>query len=256
MPIVFDKAMPAIEGYSEFFGHCGAERFRMEASPSYIYGGKRIAETIRKELGAVKVLIILRDPVDRLISFFSRAVSKSVLSDDISFSDYISQSASAVNDNEHNVYSRGIREGMYFRYIDSWQNVFGDELRILFFEDLKANTFEFTVNTCEWLGLDANCYSPKDFTIENKTVHYRHRKLHEHIKDLYMKNEAFWRKHNKIKRHLRTFYNIFNAGTTQKLPTIDDDAVLKLRAIYEPYNRELRSFLKAHNYLSLPHWLS
>lgn len=247
--------MPAIEDYAQYFGHCAEERFRMEASPSYIYGGQRIAQAIRKEIGAVKVLIILRDPVERLISFFSRAVSKSTLPQSISFHEYIGRSASLVNSDEHSVYSRGIREGIYIQYIDAWQTAFGDDLRILFFEDLRDNAFDFTVNLCRWLDLDADCYTLKDFTVENKTIHYRHRKLHEYVKNIYMGSEVFWRKNDGLKRRLRKIYNVFNSGTAEKLSTIDDDAVAELREIYNPHNRELRSFLDAHNYKSLPSWV-
>jgi hypothetical protein len=65
----------------------------------------------------------------------------------------------------------------------------------------------------------------------------------------------YWRKHQLLKQRLRNVYNLVNADNANKLQSIDDVSVSKLRTIYEPYNRELRMFLESINQASLPGWL-
>lgn len=252
---MFDREMPAIEEYTKFFAHCGNERFRMEASPSYLYGKEKIAETIKTELGDVKIIMILRDPTDRLVSYFSRAVSESGLPADIDFHEYLTMSEGKLHSNEHNVYSRGIREGIYINYIRPWQKVFNQDLKIVFFDDLKSNAFDLVVRIGGWLGLDPVSFDPRDFTVENETFHYRYRGLHRYLKRIYMKSEAFWRRHHQLKLRIRNIYNLINADADRKLQTIDAAALSKARAIYAPYNRQLKAFLEENNYESLPEWL-
>lgn len=255
MPLMFDRNLPSIEEYGSYFEHCANESYRMEASPSYFYGKERIAEAIKKELGDVKIIVILRDPTDRLISFFSRAISRSALPEDIEFRDYLTLSAEKQGSGQHDVYSRGVREGIYIDYIRPWQKVFEDNLKIVFFDDLKRSAFDLTVEICEWLKLETSCFEPGDFTVENRTLQYRHRTLHRYVKDAYMKNEAFWRRNYKLKQRLRNIYNLLNADAGRKLQTIDEASISRLQAMYEPYNRELKLFLNSHNYRSLPGWL-
>jgi hypothetical protein len=256
VPLMFDREIPALEEYSKYFTHCGNEYFRMEASPSYLYGKEKIAEAIRKAIPDAKIIVILRDPTDRLLSFFSRAVSKSALPEDIGLNDYLSVSKQKINSAEHDVYSRGVREGLYIEYIRPWQRAFGHNMKVVFFDDLQQSALGLTRNICAWLGLDTTCLESQDFSVENKTRQYRYRKLHRYVKDVYMKSEAFWREHYRLKQRLRNIYNMFNADAASTLRTVDEAGIAKLRALYEPYNQELKVFLESNNYASLPRWLN
>ena len=227
----------------------------MEASPSYFYGKAEVAEAIRRELGKVKIIVILRDPTDRVISLFSRAVSKSEFPEGFDFQEYVSTSEMKQNAGERDVYSMGIREGIYINYIEPWQSIFGSDLKVVFFDDLKDDPIGLTVSICEWLGLDSGCFKPQDFTVENRTLHYRYRTLHRYMHKYYMKHEAFWRKHRRLKQYLRSAYNIFNSGTEKRLSTVDGAAVSRLQEIFAPHNAALKSFLLSNNYRSLPGWL-
>ncbi len=255
LPLMFDQGMPPIEEYASYFRHCENQRFRLEASPSYFYGKDKIVSAIHKELPDAKIVLVLRDPTDRLISYFSRAVSKSMLPADIGFKDYLAISEEKQASSERSVYARGFREGLYIDYIQPWQSVFGSNLKVVFFDDLKESAFDLTSSICRWLGLDTSCFESRDFTVENKTMQYRHRTLHRFVKDAYIKNEAFWRKNHWLKQRLRGVYNRLNADKDQRLQTIDDASVARLRALYSPYNKKLKSFLESNSYTSLPGWL-
>jgi hypothetical protein len=254
-PLMFGKSVSELDAYAQYFNHCGNERFRMEASPSYLYGKEAIASAIKQAIPKAKIIVILRDPTDRLVSFFSRAVSKAALPAGVDFQKYVSTSARKLDSAEHDVYSRGLREGMYIEYVPAWRRIFDRDLKIVFFDDLQQDAFALVKDICAWLELDATCFESKDFTIENKTQQYRSGRLHRYLRGVYSKNEAYWRKHQRLKQRLRNFYNLVNADKSSRLKSIDDEAVRKLRAMYEPYNKELRMFLESISQTSLPRWL-
>jgi hypothetical protein len=256
MPLAAGGPLPPLDEYAKHFEHCNGERFRMEASPSYLYGKERIAAAIKREIPEAKVVVILRDPTERLKSYFSRAVSKLTLPQDISFSDYVALSEKHMDSDEHSVYARGIREGIYINYLPPWQSIFGAEFKIVFFDDLKRDPYSLTCALCRWLGLDAEILACDDFGVENRTLQYRFKTLHRRVKDFYMKNEAFWRRHHRLKQYLRGIYNQFNADANPGLQTIDEAAVSRLRSFYRPHNLKLKAFLEANGYSVTPAWLN
>jgi hypothetical protein len=254
-PLLLGEDLPPIDEYSSFFTHCRAETFRMEASPTYFYGGELIARRMQQELGDIKVIVVFRDPTDRLVSFFKRAVSKSVLPESLEFADYIEMSRRQAGHAEYNAYTRGVREGKYIDYLKPWHEIFGKNLKVLFFEDLKRDAHSFTANTCEWLGLSDDCYGDHDFTIENKTFQYRNRRFHKYMMGLYLGSESFWRRNDTLKKKLRKIYFLFNVDRGKRLETVDDATILQLKELYSPYNIELKKYLLSLGYDDLPAWL-
>ena len=255
-PLAFGRETASLDSYAQHFTHWRDEPYRLEASPSYLYGRDTIARALKSTLPEPAVVLILRDPVDRLRSFFSRAVSKGTLPEGMGLSQYLEVAREKRDSAEHTVYSRGIREGQYIDYIEPWRSRFGDRLKIVFFEDLKADAGRLTSSIVEWLDLDASTYRPEDFTIENKTVHYKNRRIHEFVRTVYIRSETFWRRHDGLKKWLRGRYNRLNASRDDGRQQLDQEAVDWLHDHYHPYNDRLRQWLLQSNVTGLPDWLS
>src|SRR5215470_4775396 len=51
LPVVKESALEPIEAYAEYFKRFKNQKYRMEASPRYIFGGAKIAEAIYRRLG-------------------------------------------------------------------------------------------------------------------------------------------------------------------------------------------------------------
>jgi Sulfotransferase domain len=264
MPLRYGHPIPSIEKYAAFFSHCDLNaRYRLEASPSYIYGKEKIAEEIQQQLGReTKMIFIFRNPTDRLFSFYERKKANAYLPPDVSFSTFIKKSAASVHeeldehrDDEEAIFIRGIREGMYIEYLPPWFDQFGDRLKILFFEDLKNDSFEFMRKLCQWLELDFSMYKPEDFKIENETIAYRNRLMHRTLLKINKKFEPFWRRNTGLKRSLRNAYKRVNASSAGREKMLAEERAF-IEDLYRPCNQKLAAYLKEKDIRPLPEWLS
>lgn len=256
MPLRDGLTLPPIETYSAYFQHCGIEKYVMEASPSYIYGKEKIADAILKNCGPTKVIIMLREPIDRIGSFYNHIRSKTMLEGDIDMKGFIKKSLDGINDQSNqNYFTRGVREGFYSEYLTPWFERFGKDLKIVFFDDLKSDPMKLTLEITDWLGLNGNIYKPSDFTIENKTVYYKNKSIHKLILGINKKLEAFWRRNHDLKKRLRSFYYTFNANASDG-EKIDEQTNRLLSEVYKPYNKALKDLLIKNGYPSLPAWLA
>lgn len=264
MPLRYGKEIPTMENYAGYFSHCDASRrYRLEASPSYLYGKEVIAARIQKELGkGVKMVFIFRNPADRLFSFYERKKANAYLSEKVSFREFVDKSVAfaGTEPGEHRedddaLFMRGISEGFYIDYLPAWFDLYGDNLKIMFFEHLKKDASGFMRELCRWLDLDFSTYKPEDFAIENQTIAYKNRFVHKTLLSVNKKFESFWRKNVGLKRTLRSMYKKVNAnaGGREKMNAEERDYLEK---IYQPYNQKLADFLKGKGMTNMPDWLN
>lgn len=255
MPLRDGGELPPISEYKSYFSHCQGQRYVMEASPSYIYGKEQIADAILEHCGQAKVIMMLREPVDRLSSFYNHIRSKAMLEEKVDMADFIRKSIEGIHDSsKQNYFTRGVREGFYSDYLQPWFDRYGDNLRIVYFDDLKENPKALTFDIANWLGLDTSVFRDSDFTVENKTVYYKNKSIHKVILGINKKMEAFWRRNHGLKKKLRSIYYSFNADNSSS-EKMDENTKQLLRELYQPYNRELKGMLEKNGYRQLPSWL-
>lgn len=255
MPLREGNPLPPIENYMSYFSHCTDERYVMEASPSYIYGREKIANAIRQHCGQAKIIMILREPIDRLGSFYNHIRSKAMLDENVDMYSFIQKSLAGIKDHsKQDYFTRGVREGFYSDYLGPWFEKYGKDLKIVFFDDLKTRPMELTQEICEWLGLSSIMFKESDFTIENKTVYYKNKAMHKMILAANKKLEAFWRRNHNLKKIFRSIYYVFNANKSTG-ETIDTRTLKLLHEIYTPYNYQLLKMLQEHGHTKFPFWL-
>ena len=245
------------EDYVALFREWRGERYLLEATPGYFDGGLAVAAGIRNELGPeTKVILILRNPTDRLFSFYKYKKSELELSGDITVEEYISLCRSmplAQKERRENDVYWGLDGGLYARYLPGWIEIFGSSLKVMFFESLQEDRRGFMSEICDWLGLDDSFYADLAMDIENQSLNYRSPGLQNVALTLNRRFETFFRRWPRLKSGLRRIYTMVNGREFEA--ALPPQSRLELEAFYDESNRDTGRLLSEAGYRDLPEWL-
>lgn len=167
------------DAYASLFRNVTSEKAVGEASPGYLCDPDVPGE-INRYLPGAKAIMILRDPVDRAWSAFTKAV---VLGHERDESDFLAALESEPIDNPDpwDGSRRYIRQGLYGVQTERYFRELGRErVKVLFYEDLQEDPRELLRNVFEFLEVDS------DFLVDtgepmNVTVKPRSRALHNFL---------------------------------------------------------------------------
>lgn len=229
----------------------------MEATPAYIFGKEKIAGAIRSTLGPVKILIILKDPVERLLSFYKRKKATLQLDAEITFKQYVekclAKSPEELSKLEHQLYT-GISLGYYDEYIEPWFNTFGKDLKVVFFDDLVSDPEGFMEGVCQWLGIDGSFYKGYEFNIKNRSLEFRYAPIQRLAVKANNAGRLLWRKNPAFKEKLLSIYYKLN-GRPFSRESVDKETLSFLREHFSSHNVRLSRILQTHGISHMPHWL-
>jgi hypothetical protein len=230
----------------------------LEGTPAYFYGSERIAEKILSILGKTRIIVILREPTERLFSCYGTYKRRTELARDCSFDIYVEncrnfwESAQPIAKRSDRMYG-ALVEGFYVDYFEPWQALFGDSLKVLFFDDLQRDKTLFMSKLCGWLGIDSDVYTREELQIENRTAYYRNVLLQKTALFMNKKLEKTLREHPQLKWWLRRIYYSINEAPDKE--RISEETRAYLTSVYAPYNRRLSNRLASLGYAHLPGWL-
>ncbi len=179
------------EAYNRFFPDCPADAVRLEATPDYLYC-PAAAERIANTLPGACVVVILRDPIARLISWRRYAIQNGLLDPNTSLADYIQTQFDADTANEHPrlpghppQHLRSLREGRYAQYLAPWVESFGrSRLIVCNYRDLIDTPADVTRQICDSIGIDPAFYDGYTFDIHNESRCVRWPRLHAAYRSL------------------------------------------------------------------------
>src|SRR3954466_15902853 len=64
-PLRYGEPLGPLDSYAQHFDHCVEERYAVEATPGYFYGGRPLARAMHETCGSVRTVLSLREPADR-----------------------------------------------------------------------------------------------------------------------------------------------------------------------------------------------
>lgn len=139
----------SIESYKEQFTSSDTDKIFLEASTAYLGSSENVPKKIKETLGNnVTILFILRNPIERLHSFFWYRKSISKDFEYASFHDFFSASLDYENgkytpiDDSHAHDLSVMSRGKYFNYFSPYIDLFGKEnIFLLSYEDLMKSPF-------------------------------------------------------------------------------------------------------------------
>ena len=259
LPARYNETVPPNDVYASHFKHYNGEKYILETTPSYIYGGTPLINTIHERLGdEVKMIFILREPTDRFISFYRHCITKLEIPADTTLEEFIGMSYAINNgirqSDETDHITQGLIEGDYASFLPIWMENFKGRILIIFFDELSKDTPGVMKKICKWLDIDFTFYKKEDFTIENRTADYKVAFVHKFALWINHHTEKFWRKNYKLKRFIRSLYYGLNEkkneATAKNTATIE-----QLNTMYAASNERLAALLKNFPNINLPHWL-
>jgi hypothetical protein len=254
-----DAHLEPISTYERYFRHCRDERYVLEASPNYWYGGPRLFEATEALLGRPRYVVSLRNPVDRFWSDFTYMKSKLLLDKDMSAQTFLDRCLELRKTGgdlkEEGRRFRTLSTGFYIDYLPEWISAVGSRSKIVFFEHLTTDPAAVVSELLSWLDLDAEPAGGFDFSERNPTINHRSAKLQQ------IANSYGNRARERLKRYPRSkelvsdiYYRINSAGARSEL--LDTEIRLQLDDLYRDANKQLRDELTINGYDRLPTWLA
>lgn len=251
-----------INKYSNYFKKCTPDvDYIMEASTGYLHNGMKVAQRIHSMLPDVKLLFILREPVDRLYSYYNHMINKFVKDFDrtISFDEYVEKSFEYSNNKTNSVQSQSnqlhfaaLQYGRYVKYINEYLQIFPrEQIKIMFYENLKANPKIFMCQLCDFMGIDAHLYDNYEFVKTNVTFDSKIKSIHKVALYINKISEPYLLKNQSIKNKITNVYKYFNKNNSYKIP-MSEFTKLRLQRYYEKSNRELGDIVLEND---LPGWI-
>lgn len=113
----------------------------IDNTPDYFYPG--IAERIYKNIPYARIMVCLRNPIDRSLSHFKHARFINSIDRDIKFIDAWRQDRKNIR--TKSLYPVSLRE---------YKNYFGKNLSVFLYDDLESNPHIFVKNFYDFLGID------------------------------------------------------------------------------------------------------
>jgi hypothetical protein len=257
LPARYGRPLEPFARYQDYFRGAGDRPVRLEATPSYLYGGRAVAEKMRELLTNPRVLVVLREPVSRAISFFTYQKIRLRFPADQSFAEYLSEADRLTDadflDPENEKYM-AFRGGCYADFLPDWFDVLGrDRVQVLWFDELVSDPATVVDPLARWLGLDPARFPDDAFSSENRTTGFKNKAFQNFALKANDRLERLLRRHPDTKRKLRAFYYRLNGRSTDE--DIPDALRLELAARYREPNARLAALLSTTG-VALPSWLS
>ncbi len=160
-----------LDAYSRLFADRGAAVW-LEATPDYMY-----CETFRHaaaHLPEARAVVLLRDPVDRLLSAFRFFRERGLLGSDPSFDDWIARQAEKGVAPDTPVEFRALDHCDLGRYLPPLRAAFGPRLLEIGFDELKSDPQAVLDRVCKHAGLAPLPPDAARFAVSNRTTRARH----------------------------------------------------------------------------------
>ena len=179
----FEQGIEAYRGL--FASDRGPETVRCEATANYIYFPE-VARRIRDLLPDARVVLVLREPIARLVSEYRYAILAGVIDHRCSFGQYIkAQSAPGIGGTDGPSHLRALNNGLYSRFLPAYYEALGKErVLVVWFESLKSEPRATLRRIGEFAGLNAPHFDTVPLHTSNESVTVTRPRLFDLIRRL------------------------------------------------------------------------
>jgi hypothetical protein len=244
------------EVYEAYFSKADTEPIRLEATPAYFYGGQPVIDAMKAILPSnLRILVVLREPVERFWSFFTFQKARLRIPKEMSALEYLAKSDGLTDSDFSNPSQErwfAFQGGCYADYLPVWHEALGENLEIIYFDELMKQPQQVLKQVARFLNIDSELFPSLELARENQTTGYKRSGLQRFALAVNTHLEKFLRRHYGLKEKLRSMYYRINGST--KKEKIPEDIRTVLADRYQAPNAQLRSQLQAMG-RKLPRWL-
>jgi len=145
----------SIEHYESLFGTWSGQKAVGEITPNYLSGAfsanRHIPDLIHRYLPNVRLISVLRNPVERAYSHYWFNVSQDARNVGLSFEEKLAQRPQI------------LEEGLYADHLTRYLSLFDkNQMLILSYDDLKKNSFDFLRQIYTFLDVDPSFTSGRE----------------------------------------------------------------------------------------------
>jgi hypothetical protein len=214
----------ALPDYEVLFPGAAPGLTRMEASPGYLAESHLAAPAIAALVPDAKLLFILRDPIDRLLSSFEFHKSRFFIPQAMSFDAYVDLCMRAerreIGPKEAGLGDWFLRvpdAGRYEKHLRDYEACFArGQVKVMTLDALQRDARSFMRTVCEWAGLDDAFYDGFDFVRANVTFSPRRAWLQRVGLWVNDAMEPFFNRHPAVKQRLLAWYKRINGRQVEK----------------------------------------
>lgn len=190
--------------YESLFKTCNTGKIKGEFTPGYLACSK-CSQRIKDNFPEVKIIAILRNPVDRAFSQYRADKKADLQCARLSFEEALKTKNKFTN------------QGLYFQHLKRYFDIFPrDNIKILIFEEVKKEPLKYIQEVYDFLGVDG-AYEPKTIDKKvNKSREFRFQGLHIMLCNMFKKlkiNRLF------VKLRLTWLTKAFKKLNTKKTET-------------------------------------
>ena len=162
-----------LDEYKKLFIEAKGYKAIGEASPDTLYFHKGTIPTIKKVLGEPRIIIILRDPVDRAFSNYTYQVISN--REDLTFEQALDQEQDRIVNNWSFIW--GYHDlGYYYEQVKTFLDNF-DQVKVCLYEDLESEPLKLVTDIYHFLEVDIS-FIPDLEKIHNRSGIPKNRFLH------------------------------------------------------------------------------
>ena len=208
------------EEFNKYFQTGNSNCIKLEASPEYLFAPgvpDRLRDLLNHRTG--KLIMLLRDPVDRLKSLYFYGRQQGQIDVEESFEEFLDKNVDTGVVSYPSYMGRAT--GKYSTYLKRYMDLFGSsELKVIYFEDLVAHPETVLIDLCGELELDPAFFESYDFDVTNKTKGIRnakvavaYNKLRSVVVNALYKSDVGRRAGGQLKKVVAPLYRKLNQST-------------------------------------------
>jgi hypothetical protein len=166
-----------VESYLSLFKAKPTSRLRLEATPNYLHD-PGCAARLRFALPEARIVLTLRDPVERLVSWFKHLRLTGFLPESLDIESWIrAQLASPEAVGSLPYPYQAVAHGRYTADVASFMEAFGrDRVLVLWFDALQSDPLQVMRRVCAFAGLSADFYDGQTLRPQNESMQFRDRR--------------------------------------------------------------------------------